>query len=241
MMPRAGRRLAVLVLSIGCGPVVGHPSGEGSAEGGSTGGGSGGASASSASTASPTATSIPPMTSSVDGDDDGPLDEGVKVDFVDGIMGDVGGPTICTLPRMLDANIIGSTPLGDVVAHAAVFAAIGGGRCEAGFRVLAAADLDVLADEIERGLAGMLPLDAVVVDLVPPMDPQPGEWPAVLTVWIEGESWTTNATMLVTAFAGPDADVPVIEGLVTGADPDWMVHGPFTATWCDDVGSPPCP
>jgi hypothetical protein len=236
-----GQGLGVLAgaLVLGCGPVVGHPGGGGSGDGGS-GSGSGSGSVSVSSTVSPTATSVPPMTSSVDGDDDG-LDDGVKIDFVDFPQADVGGSTLCALPETLEANIVGNTPLGDVIARAAVFAETGGGRCGHGWRVLVAADTDALAGEVARLSMSLLPQDAVLVDIPAPDAPMLGELPATLTVYVGGAEWITPASVLVMDFVGPQRDAPVIEALVTGLDPDWMIHGPLSASWCSDITSPPCP
>ncbi|MBC8067407.1 MAG: hypothetical protein IAG13_03660 [Deltaproteobacteria bacterium] len=150
-------------------------------------------------------------------------------------------PDSCTMPTTLDAELEVLTPNGAASMHAAVFAATGGGKCWIGYRVLLAPDLVALATEVDHADALEDFGTAVAIDLSLPVgSPEPGEWEAMISVWIDGEIAQIVGTATITEVTRLDVPEPWIEGSIAIEDSGWSVQGSFAAPYCDRARGPGC-
>jgi hypothetical protein len=242
--PRHRWHLALGLLTlVACGPAVADPNGESNAGESSTSDApvsSTGAVNSSSTAGDPTsATSSTSTSTTTDGGDSTSTssDEGTKLDVNTDppLQPDPGEPPeTCTMPTRLAADVSAVTPIGDATLQAAVFAQDGGGKCPVGYRVLLATDLDALQIEIDHAAAYESFGTAMTIQLeLPPGSPEPGEWYAFASVWIDGDITQLAGTVSVTAVTRLDDPAPMIEGTIMIGDGDWMVSGSFSAPYCN--------
>lgn len=180
--------------------------------------------------------------SSTFGDDDA-ADSSVQFDLGGTGLPEPGDPpNTCELPDRPNANVTGTTPLGEVAMTAAVFAEDGGGKCPQEYRVVLAADLAALAEEVERYGAGEARVDVIELGLrLPEGPPATGIWEASLRQIRNGVDWfpedlTANVTS-VTTLDAVDAHVEVTISVVEG---EFALEGSLNAPYCVTVRGGTC-
>ena len=238
----AGVRWTVALSLLACGPSSGE-SESGSAGAEDTGGGS-------TSDSGGTST-VAASSDEDDGGTTGSVSTSSNDDAVDtGVSSDVSGsdtstgelPPICTMPDRPNADVFGTTSLGDVAMTAAVFAESGGGKCPDAYRVVLAADPAALADEIGRYEAGEPPIDVIELYLRLPLPLEPGTWDeGELLHYREGMALHAfDITFEVTSVTAIDDPAAHVEASFTFTDDDVMFEGSFSAPYCDSVTGSAC-
>jgi hypothetical protein len=152
-------------------------------------------------------------------------------------------PPICTMPDRPNADVFGTTSLGDVAMTAAVFAESGGGKCPDAYRVVLAADPAALADEIGRYEAGEPPIDVLELYLRLPLAPlEPGTWDeGELLHYRDGQALHAfDVTFEVTSVTAIDDPAAHVEASFMIVDDDFMFEGSFLAPYCDSVAGSAC-
>lgn len=148
----------------------------------------------------------------------------------------------CEMPERANADVHGTTPMGDVAMTAAVFARDGGGKCPDLYRVVIAADPAALAVEIEQYAADEPPFDVIELSLeLPDGVPTPGTWAATVRHVRNGEVLVVYGVMAdvtsVTAIDDVDAHV---EATFTVVDEQLMLDGSVHAPYCATVHGSGC-
>lgn len=230
----------IVVLACACGPSV---AGE---DGGANGSGeTGDATSSDASSVTAATTTSMPSDTGTSSSSTTAVDDSTSTTLVLPDVGDTattddtsGPPRGCDPPDNPNSEVSGTTPDGEQTYLAAVFAQVGGGKCAHVYELALAADPAALTTGLDAyeqpGFAGEL-----VVSLVIPDDPAPGEWAATVRRGdqpVEEIPAVANVTV-VPNFQSP---APLLQLELSVVAREWNLSGTIAAHYCDVIEWGPC-
>lgn len=220
----------VLVAALACGPAVGDGEGEGNGDGETANGSS---SSASPTTSGASVTDPSGVITTDDGSDD-------AVDS--GVLFDVGGPASttgpceaaepCPLPGVAFADVVGTSPVGEVVGTVA-WSGVYSGEC-GGTGISITPTLESFAEDVECAV-GFANVDPTL-DVYLPSSFGTGcaiDEPVPVSHVVDGAEASTMATVEITFCEPLDGDQDTrIEGTLTVTSDGWDVSGSFVAPHC---------
>jgi hypothetical protein len=147
-----------------------------------------------------------------------------------------GLPSGCDPPDNPNSEVSGTTPDGEQTYLAAVFAQVGGGKCSLVYVIVLASDPDALAAGLDGYTGSGFPGE-LVVSLVIPDDPAPGEWQATVG-GSPGEE--VPAVANVTVVPNFQSPAPLLQLELSVVGRQWNLSGMIAAHYCDVIEWGPC-